>query len=552
MRHAGDMQAASAPGGVHTVRRVITYLLLGVMVTITAIGLSGLLERMLAGASTNEYHYYDLQGLAQALAFALIAGPLAAVLWWLSWRGRAIARDRASLAWPVYLVIMSTVALITSTFSLLGSLAELATGRLEAGGLATGAVWGLVWLWHYWMWRHPLKRPTRMIGVAPAIASFFGLCIGAGGLAFLIAALIDSLSPLLATPGTPTWHSIVRPLVWAAGGALLWCWHWFRVGVRSSDTGFARLLLVCITGFASFAAFAVGVAMTLRVVLLLLAGTDDTLSVILDSLGPAVGSAVIGALVFVYHSRIVAKQPVEIRAATRLVTAGVSLAVAASGLGVSVNALLATVSAPAVEYAAEHAARDLLLGGISALIVGGVLWWVTWRPGAGPATATGTGTGTGTGRRAYLIVIFGVSALVALITLLVVGFQLFSYLLEAREGVSFLEESRQALGLLTATVLVAVYHFVIWRRDRSADSAHEQPRTIERVTLVLAGDGTDLVRDIRSATRARVTVLRRTDAVETSQVTPATVLAALDGMSSDHVLVVVRAETDIEVIPLAD
>src|SRR5690606_2242850 len=93
---------APAVGGVQTVRRLITYLLLFIMVVIASIGLSGLLERVLD--ARNAIAYSGSDGLAQSLAFALIAGPLAAVLWWLVWRESAISRDRASVAWPLYLV----------------------------------------------------------------------------------------------------------------------------------------------------------------------------------------------------------------------------------------------------------------------------------------------------------------------------------------------------------------------------------------------------------------------------------------------------------------
>lgn len=532
-----------APGGVHVVRRVIMYLLLGVMVIIAAMGLSGLFERLLTSAPTDIY--FDNYGLAQSLAFALIAGPLAAVLWWLTWRSATNARDRASLAWPIYLVIMSTVALLTFTISLLTWGAELVTGRFEPYGLAVGVVWGLVWLWHYWMWRHPGKGPTRMIGVAPAIASLIGLAFGVGGLVFALASLIDLTLDSLAntvTVGAPPWQAIVQSLIWAAGGALLWWWHWFRVGVRTYATGFANVLLVYIAGFASFAMVAVGITMTLLVVLKLLTGSPEPLAVTLDPLGLAVASAAIGALVLVYHSRIVAAHSAGVLSATRLVSSGVSLAVAASGVGVTVNALLATFSTPLIDYNI----RNLLLGGISALVVGGALWWVTWRPRA----ATAADRAATPGRRAYLVVIFGVSALVALITLLVIGFQLFSFILDGGSGEGFIERSRQALGLLAATVLVAIYHFTIWQKDRASGVSQEHARTIERVTLVTSAESEELVRAIRSSTGARVSVLRRADAADGGHAAATSVVAALDGIEASHVLVVVGA--NVEVIHLLD
>ncbi|MEO6941574.1 MAG: DUF5671 domain-containing protein [Terrimesophilobacter sp.] len=537
----------TAVGGVQTVRRVITYLLLLLMVVIAAIGLSGLLERALATDRT--LVSYDNYGLAQDLAFALIAGPLAAVLWWLTWRNAASVRDRASVAWPIYLVVASTVALVTFTTALFTWAAQAVVGDGQPTGLSIAIVWGLVWLWHYWMWRHPSKGPTRLVGVAPAIASLIGLTYGVGGLVFALASLIDSAVDLFGTvvAGTPAWQTIVQSLIWAVGGGLLWWWHWFRVGVRKQNTGFANVLLVYITGFASFAVFAFGVTLTLATILEVVTGSPDPLAVTLDPLGIAIACAAFGALVLVYHARVVAAHPPVIGAATRLVTSGVSLAVAATGVGVTVNALLATIATPLIDYNI----RNLLLGGISALLVGGALWWATWRPGSASLpqrVAT-------PGRRVYLVVIFGVSALVALITLLVIGFQLFSFVLDGATGESFIDRSRQAIGLLAATLLVAAYHFAIWRRDRSISVVHEQVRMIERVTFVTSTDGSDALGAIRAATGARVTVLRRADAVDgepDAAAIVAALVAALDGVPAGHVLVIAGAKARIEVIRLGD
>lgn len=535
-------RVAPAPGGVQTVRRIITYLLLFIMVVIAAIGLSGLLERAID--ARNAIAYAGSDGLAQSLAFALIAGPLAAVLWWLVWRESAISRDRASIAWPLYLVLASTVALLVFTIALFGWAAALVRGDWQASSLAVAIVWALVWLWHYWMWRHPAKGPTRLVGVAPAIASLIGLWMGAGGFVFALAALLDSATATFSTTvviGSPVWQSVLQSLVWAVGGGLLWWWHWFHAGVREQRTGFATVLLVLITGLGAFAVFVYGVVLTLYVVLRLIVTPSDPLPVLLEPLGIAVAAAAIGALVLVYHSRVVAQHPDAVRTATGLVTSGVALATAATGLGVTVNALLAAVGTPLV----DSDTRPLLLGGISMLLVGGVLWWVTWRP-AGASAADRVAT---PGRRIYLVVIFGVSALVALVTLLVIGYQLFSFALDGASGGSLLDRLRQALGLLVATVLVAAYHFTLWRHDRTVAAADEVPRTIGRLTLVTSADPAPLVAALREATGARVSVLRRTVAVA-GEPDAAGLVSALDGVAADHVLLVAGAEGKAEVIRL--
>ncbi len=531
-----------APGGVQTVRRLVTYLLLFIMVVIAAIGLSGLLERVLDAG--NALVSYGSGGLAQSLAFALIAGPLSAVLWWLIWRDSAMSRDRASVAWPLYLVLASTVALLVFTIALFGWAAALVRGDAQVSTLSVAIVWGLVWVWHYWMWRHPAKGPTRLAGVAPAIASLLGLWMGVGGLLFALETLLDSAIATFSTTvvvGGPLWQSVLQSLVWAVGGGLLWWWHWFRAGVREQRTGFATVLLVLLTGLGAFGIFVIGVVLTLYVVLRLIVASGDPLPVLLEPLGIGVASAALGALVLVYHSRIVARHPGAVRSATRLVTSGVALATAATGVGVTVNALLAAVGTPLV----DSDTRPLLLGGISMLLVGGALWWVSWHPmGASAADRVAT-----PGRRIYLVVIFGVSALVALITLLVIGYQLFSFALDGAAGGSLLDRLRQALGLLVATVLVATYHFTLWRRDRASGAVVESRRTIGRVTLVTSADPAPLVATLHEATGARVTVLKRAEAVA-GEPDAAALLAALEGVAADHVLLIASGKGKAEVIRL--
>ncbi|MEH6781805.1 MAG: DUF5671 domain-containing protein [Rhodoglobus sp.] len=539
---ASTPPVAPAVGGVQTVRRLITYALLAATVFIAASGLSGLLDRLFTLDRLEVS--FDSYGLATSLASALVAGPLAGLLWWLIWRDATMARDRASVLWPVYLVIVSTVSLLVFTIALLSWLADTIRYGWTSSGLAIGIVWALVWVWHYWMWQHPRKAPTRLQGAAPALASLIGLTYGAGGLVAALSILIDTAADSaagIAVLSDPLWQVIAQPLVWAVGGVLLWRWHWLRVGVRTQTFGFSTVLLVFITGVASIGVFALGLTITLSIILELATGVQGPLATLLDPLGAAIAGAVVGALVFVYHLRIVGGRSAGVRAATSLATAGVSLAVAATGFGVTVNALLATASTPLL----SGDIRSLLLAGLSALLVGGALWWVTWRP----REASQPQRVETPGRRIFLVIIFGLSALVALITLLVIGFQLFSFLLDAGSGESFVESSRQALGLLTATVLVAAYHFTIWRKDRADDVTTQDAPRIARVTLVTSGDNAELVAAVRAATGAKVTILQRAEPVM-REPDVATVVAALEGVEAAHVLVVAGAKGKVAVIPL--
>ena len=93
----------------------------------------------------------------------------------------------------------------------------------------------------------------------------------------------------------------------------------------------------------------------------------------------------------------------------------------------------------------------LLLGGISSLLVGGPVWWLAWKPRNQPQAAEAIPPG----RRVYLIAFFGVSAVVALITLLVIGYRVFEFLLGDVTGGSLLDRIRAPFGLLVAAALAA-------------------------------------------------------------------------------------------------
>jgi hypothetical protein len=193
------------------------------------------------------------------------------------------------------------------------------------------------------------------------------------------------------------------------------------------------------------------------------------------------------------------------------------------------------------------------------------------------------------GQRIYLVVVFGISAVVALIALLVIGYLAFEHLLDASGRGSLLGRVRAPLGLLTATGLVAAYHYGVWRRERAVPlpaepvpphgeptrepSAETVPRGgIGHVILVTASDPVPLSRAIRDASGAEVTVWERADggtAAAGSGITgsgtagsgtegsgpepdPAHLAEALNGISCARALVVVGRDGRIDVIPLAD
>lgn len=544
---ATELPAGPTTGSAQgTVRRLIVYTLLFVLVTIAAAGLAGLLERLLEVGAPLAVG--DTAGLALSLAFALIGGPLAALLWWVVWRRLADESERASLAWGLYLTVMYTVSLIVATSALVGTATALVDGRWLPDAFAVGAVWAVVWAWHRWMWRHPVKRPTRL-GTVPAVAgSVYGLIIGVGGAVNALGSLFDTAirgaSETIA--GSPWWRMPLGALLWAVAGGAIWWWHWYRDGTSRLRTGLAAVALVVVGVLGAGVLMLGGLGTALFVGLRLAFDPSDPAGEILRPLGTALAAALVGALVWFYHRRIAAERSAGTQRASVLVMSGVGLVAAASGLGVIVNATLATLFSPL----AASDTRTLLLGGISALVVGGPLWWISWKPTRHVET---TEIG-GTGRRVYLIAVFGISAVVALIALLVVGYRLFEFGLDPTTGGSLIDRVRAPLGVLIATALVFGYHFAVWRRDRSVIVAEglAPARRIGRVILVTAGDAAALKTAIEGATGASVTLWQRSGEEPASGPDAAAVVGALAGVTGRRALVLAGPGERIEVVRLAD
>ncbi|MDQ0619137.1 DUF5671 domain-containing protein [Arthrobacter globiformis] len=590
-------RGSSSPA-VPMVRRLVVFALLFVLVLIGASGVGGLFERLFTSGAALAGK--DVGSLARSLAFALVGGSMAAVLWWLVWRRQGEEAERSSVAWGLYVSGVYIVALITAVTAALGAasqlvglLARAAFGPAGAvvedlewrSSLATGVVWAAIWAWHRWIWQHCSKGPRRLDTVPALAGSVFGLLIGAGGTVTALGSLLDAaLRGLAGTHdvGSPWWVSVLESLIWAGGGFLVWWWHWVHGEARHLSSPLANVAAAvfgvlggCITAMA-------GAITAVFVLLRLVLDRSEDMIRLVEPLGPALAAAAVGSLVWRYHSVLTAARSEKMRVTGRLLAAGVAVVAAASGVGVVVNAALGF----AETTLAGTGTRTLLLGGISALLVGGAVWWRAWQPAnrrgsANADNADGADTvpsRTAAGGRIYLVAIFAISAVVALIALLVVGYQAFGYLLDPLRSGNLVGRTPAPLGLLTATALVAAYHYSVWRRERAvlpAEAASLQEtgslqeaggaqdagpvrtarRTIGQVVLVTGSDHVPLSRAIREATGADVTVWLRsgqTAGPDPAQPDAGNLLAALEGVRAERVLVVVGPGVRIDVIPVQD
>ncbi|RZU64991.1 hypothetical protein EV379_1305 [Microterricola gilva] len=545
--------ANTAGSAQRTVRRAIVYTLLFVLVTVAGIGMSGLLGRVFEAGSAIASG--GSSALAQSLAFTVIGAPLAALLWWWLWRRLDDAEERSALTWGLYVAAMYLVSLIVFTVSTVDAAQSMIRGSWEPATLASAIVWFGIWLAHRAMSRNADRGPLRLATVPVVLGAFYGLVAASSGAVSAFGVLLDNAIRgvnAVVLAGEGVFAPLSHGLLWLLVGGVIWWLHWVHGGAARVTTGLASVMLIWVAVLGGSLLSLSGVGISLFVLLRLAFDRGEPIGVVTDPLGEAIAAALVGAVVWRYHWLVTRERSAGVQRASSVVVSGVGMAATASGIGVIINALLATLSTSL----AGSDSRTLLLGGLSAFLVGGVVWWFTWKP-VEPVSAAEQ---RDTSRRVYLVAMFGLSAIVALIALLIVGYGVFVFALDSTTGTSLIEQVRAPLGLLIATAAVFGYHFSVWRRDRAAVALATpvRVRTIGEVILVTDAASAPQRKLIEELTGASVTTWVRADAPGESPGAASPGLAeerlseALNGVTAARLLVITGADGAVQLVPLAE
>ncbi len=534
-------------------RRFVTYLLaLGVLI-VGAVGLAMVVNLLIPDRGT-EIIRTGSADVAAAVALTVVGVPAFLLLWrWLAKRLTTDRTERRSPGWALFLTVTIAIFLV-GALSGLGSGLAWAVGVDEfgKGGLGYGIVWAGVWAWAWLELRGP-RRPERMEDAPVMVGSTVSLAVLAGGAFLFLQSLFDA-GYAGATGGEVVaaglGDDLVRGFIWLALGGAAWWLHWLTVGRLRPASGLRNvyLLVVGTLGGTLVALSAAGGALFVTLTWLL-GDPDSSAAAHFSDIPGMVAAFLVGFAVWRYHRTVVTADPevfeTETGRAYRYLLAGVGLIAAASGLGVTVNALLAALVAPV----AARGDVDTLLGGITALAIGLPVWWATWTPmqqrRAGDPSEIRSGA-----RRVYLAALAGLGGIVAVVTLSFIVFQLIEGILDGQSFSALIDSTRVPLGLLVATIVVAGYHWAVWRHDRAVVPAADRPVELRRLVLVTSDEG-DLAARLRTLTGATVTVWHRSDQ-DGPQPSAEAVAEALAGITTERALVITAGEGPVQVIPLED
>lgn len=440
-------------------RPVILHGLLLILLMVVATGLAALLTALFHGFDAQQV---STEQLAMAWAFSLVGIPLA----WLLWRSirKRLAHPTAfdSAIWSLQASAAYLATLAASSCAALAVLSGLVVPSIQGAWqptLGTALGWGAVCAWQHHQIVAARTGPRQFAHLAAAVGNYFSMVLVALSLvATLKAALEILVRPDNTLAGPTGMRHLLVALIWLAGSTALWFWHWKLRRVQKMSDPFNDILLIAL-GLAAPALALLLSGATLFSWVWPQAWTSQERAGLFLAGGPELLAIVVAAaVIWIYHQLQLRTglRSASVVDAARLVLGGIGLAVLATGLGMVVNALFAAIAASVtVEYSA-----GLLGHGLGLLILGAAVWVAYFKPFK-PSPADS--------RSVYLVLFFGASSVVALISLLVLGYRIFEYYLGSETRLdSLLDTVRAPLGWLVATAAVAGYHFVLWRADKQS------------------------------------------------------------------------------------
>jgi hypothetical protein len=451
-----------------SIRRLFQYALLFGLLSVSAAGVAGLIGRLFDLGHVIAESRTDL---ARDISFAIVGIPLYLVVG--RWTKKTLADDpseRRSVAWNLYLSVVSLTALITSLTAAYGVLMwALGEESFRGQQLSRLLVWGLIWIVHWQLIRATSRdEESRAHYLA---GSLIGLGVLAVGLADLISSVTQLLvaqdeKSVLIESSNPTMRALSLIII----GLPVWFQYWLRVtqSLKRELLWFSYVMLVGVAG--GFIALVASTSVVIYDTIVWFFG--DAVSNLAtqhfnDSIS-ALGSGIVGFGVWWYHAGIVRDSKEsdrsEVRRVYEYIISGISLIAAAAGLMMILVALIESITPG--EVVSTTSSTNTLLLAVTLIIVGAPIWWFFWHRIEGHVAVDGHEQSSPT-RRIFLLMLFGVSAIASVISLLTGVFLILDDLLNSKLGLETIRQMRYALAILLANAAISWYHWSIYRHERS-------------------------------------------------------------------------------------
>jgi hypothetical protein len=531
----------------HSVRRFFQYLLLYGLIVVSALGLSGLLGRVLERSTLV---VADKTDLARNLSFVVVGIPLYVVLaFWTRRRFTEDPSEAKSFGWGFYVTITSVTSLVIGMFALHDMVAwSVRIEGFRAPALSRLIVWGGVWGLHWWV--HLRSIPLANSRVHYLLGSTIALGTVVVGVDQLISGAIQRIwnfggDAIFVSHGDPILQGAVTLIV----GAPVWYLYWIRNYSKATrdPLWLAYVLLVGVGG--GLIMTVVSASTVLYSTLVWFIGDAGTTAAAthFHNVPTAFGAVCIGLITWWYHHAMLEEDRratrTEVQRVYEYLMAGIALLAAAGGVAMILVALVEALTSSSV--ISGSGATNALLAAATLLVVGSPVWWIFWHRIQNFIAKFPVEEHFSPTRRIYLFILFGLGGIVAVVTLLVGVFFVFDDIFKGSFGQETMRRIRFALSILITTGAIAGYHWLVYRSERDLMVIGAQgPRL---VILVGPKDG-ELAQTISKLTGGRVqSWTRKDDQVGTWS--EEEVVHALE-QSKDEAMILIAGAKGMQVIPV--
>ena len=452
------------------VRRFFQMGLLFGLAIISAVGVAGLLGRVIPiGTVLNE----DRGNLALQSAFTVVGVPLFLII--ANWARKSIRQDPEelqTLAWNLYLTgisIISLILVINAQMSIYDGLFK--DAEIQGKDLSQLIVWGAIWYFHFTMHRK-VEPSTNALG-EQLIGSAIGVGFSFIGLLTIFSALISKLftfsdKTLIISNSDP----LIDGLITLAIGAPIWIIYWIKTAKRQfkDSLWYGYVLLVGVGG--GLLATLTALSFTLYWILVWFFGdVTATAAVHFSDLTQTIGTSLAAAIVLAYHRQLL-QESVEstrsdIRRVYEYVISAIGLAAAAGGVTLILVSIIESLSK--TTQISGNSSTNTLIGAFTLIAIGGSVWWIQWRSvqrivQAQPVVEQGSII-----RRVYLLLLFGVVGVTAVIVLLTAAYLVFYDLFQNGINSNTANKVRYPVAIFLTTVVISKYHWDIYKQEKDVE-----------------------------------------------------------------------------------
>lgn len=541
---SGDTQGALQG---HSVRRFFQYLLLYGLIVVSALGLSGLLGRLLERSTLV---VADKTDLARNLSFVVVGIPLYVVLaYWTRRRFAEDASEAKSFGWGFYITMTTVTSLAVGMFALHDMVAwAVRIEDFRAPALSRLIVWGAVWGLHWWV--HLRSTPVESSRVHHLLGSLLALGTVVAGVDQLISGAIQRIwnfggDAIFLSHGDP----ILRGAVTLIVGAPIWFLYWIKHYSKAARDPLWLLYVLLVGVGGGLIASVVSASTVLYSALVWLVGDVGMADAATHfrNVPTAFGAVCVGVITWWYHHAILEEDRrtarTEVQRVYEYLMAGIGLLAAAGGMAMILVALVEALTSSSV--ISGSGATNALLAAATLLVVGSPVWWIFWRRIQKAIEQFSVEEHSSPTRRIYLFILFGLGGIVAVVTLLVGVFFLFDDIFKGNFGQETIRRIRFALSILITTGAIAGYHWLVYRseRDLIVTGAHGP-----RLVILVGPRDLELVRTVSKSTGGRVQLWIRKDEQGGSWSTD-DVMHALE-QSRDEAIILIAESKGIQAIPI--